>query len=154
MRVAVLTVSDRASAGTYEDLAGPEVERVARAAGAEITARALVPDERNEIARQLRDWADNGIADVILTTGGTGLAPRDVTPEATRDVIEREAPGIVELMRARGLEITPFAALARQVAGTRGRALIVNLPGSPKAAAESLEAVIAILPHAVELMTK
>lgn len=154
MRVAVLTISDRASAGTYEDEAGPAIERIARDAGADIVAHALIPDERDQIERQLREWTDSGTADVILTTGGTGFGPRDVTPEATRAVLDREAPGIAEAMRAAGMRITPFAALARQVAGMRGRALIVNLPGSPKAAAECLDAVIGVLPHAVEMMSQ
>lgn len=152
MRVAVLTVSDRAFAGSYVDEGGPLVERIVIEAGGRVAVRAIVPDERAEIERVLREWADSGAADVILTTGGTGLGPRDVTPEATRAIIEREAPGIAEATRAAGMRITPNAALSRQVCGVRGRTLILNLPGSPKAAAECLEAVIAILPHAVEMM--
>lgn len=152
MRVAVLTVSDRSARGERPDEGGPLVERLATDAGWEVVARAIVPDERADIERALIAWADEGIADLILTTGGTGLGPRDVTPEATRAVIEREAPGIAEAMRAAGLAKTPYAALSRQVCGTRARALICNLPGAPKAAAECLEGVLDILPHAVEMM--
>jgi molybdopterin adenylyltransferase len=152
VKVAVLTVSDRASAGTYEDGSGPAVEAAVTAADHEVVARDLVPDEIDRIAAALTAWADAGAIDLILTTGGTGLGPRDVTPEATRTVIEREAPGIAEAMRAHGRALTPFAALSRQVAGTRGACLIVNLPGSPKAAVESLDAVLPILGHAVEML--
>lgn len=152
MRIAVLTVSDRASAGTYADGSGPAVEEVVVAAGHEVAARDLVPDETTLIESALTGWADGGSIDIVLTTGGTGLGPRDVTPEATRNVIEREAPGIAEAMRAHGRTLTPFASLSRQVAGTRGACLIVNLPGSPKAAVESLDAVIPILGHAVEML--
>jgi molybdopterin adenylyltransferase len=150
MRVAVLTVSDRASAGIYEDGSGPAVE--AALTGHEIVDRVVVPDDVRTIEDTLRAWADEGGIDLILTTGGTGLGPRDVTPEATRSVIERDAPGIAEAMRAHGRALTPFAALSRQVAGARGTCLIVNLPGSPKAAVESLDAVLEILPHAVEML--
>jgi molybdopterin adenylyltransferase len=152
MKVAVLTVSDRSSRGERPDEGGPLVERIITEAGGTVVSRATVPDEREQIAAHLSEWADAGAAELILATGGTGLGPRDVTPEATRDVIEREAPGIAEAMRAAGMRITPYAALSRQVVGTRGRALIVNLPGSPKAAAECLGAIIEILPHAVEMV--
>lgn len=150
MRIAVLTVSDRASAGVYADGSGPAVE--AALTGHEVVDRVVVPDDARTIADTLRTWADEGGVDLILTTGGTGLGPRDVTPEATRSVIEREAPGIAEAMRAHGRAVTPFAALSRQVAGARGTCLIVNLPGSPKAAVESLDAVLEILPHAVAML--
>lgn len=150
MKVAVLTVSDRASAGVYADGSGPAVE--AALTGHEIVDRVVVPDDVRTIADTLRTWADEGGIDLILTTGGTGLGPRDVTPEATRSVIGREAPGIAEAMRAHGRAVTPYAALSRQVAGARGTCLIVNLPGSPKAAVESLDAVLEILPHAVEML--
>jgi len=152
MKVGVLTISDRSARGEREDEGGPLVERMVAESGAEVVARALVPDERNEIEAILAEWADGGTLDVIITTGGTGFGPRDVTPEATKAVIDREAPGIAEAMRHFGMRITPNAALSRQVAGMRARALIVNLPGSPKAAAECLDAVIGILPHAVEMM--
>lgn len=146
MRVAVLTVSDRASAGTYEDEAGP----VVASRFDEVVARAIVPDEREQIEAALRGWL--GDADVIVTTGGTGFGPRDVTPEATRAVIERETPGLAEAMRAAGMRHTPNAMLSRQVCGIAGSTLIINLPGSPKAALECLDALVETLPHAVEMM--
>jgi molybdenum cofactor synthesis domain-containing protein len=111
-----------------------------------------VPDERDQIAATLRRWTDETRLDLILTTGGTGFAPRDVTPEATRDIIEREAPGLAEVMRADSLRITPHAMLSRAVAGIRGRTLIVNLPGSPKGAVENLATILPALPHAIELL--
>ena len=152
MKVAVLTISDRSARGERSDEGGPLVEQLVVAAGGEVVARALVPDERTEIEAALKDWADGGAIDLILTTGGTGLGARDVTPEATRTVIDKEAPGIAEAMRAAGMASTPMAALSRQVAGARGTTLIVNLPGSPKAVQECLDAVIGILPHAVEML--
>ncbi|CAN5668950.1 hypothetical protein BH10ACT3_BH10ACT3_02990 [soil metagenome] len=149
LRVAVLTVSDRASSGTYEDLTGPAIDAlVEERLDATVAERRLVPDDHDTIAAQLAAWADDGQVDLVLTNGGTGLAPRDVTPEATRSVLDVEAPGIGELMRAAGLAHTPFAALARQVAGRRGRTIIVNLPGSVKGATESLDAVVDVLGHA------
>lgn len=150
MNVAVLTVSDRATRGEYADEGGPLVVQMMRDAGAEVTITGLVPDERSQIEAVLIKWS--GTVDVILTTGGTGLGARDVTPEATRAVIEREAAGIAEATRAAGLAHTPFAALSRQVCGTRGNTLILNLPGAPKAAAECLAGVIDLLRHAVEMM--
>ena len=152
MKVAVLTISDRSARGERSDEGGPLVEQLVVAAGGEVVARALVPDERTEIEAALKDWADGGAIDLILTTGGTGLGARDVTPAATRTVIDKEAPGIAEAMRAAGMASTPMAALSRQVAGARGTTLIVNLPGSPKAVQECLDAVIGILPHAVEML--
>jgi len=152
VKVAVLTISDRSARGERSDEGGPLVEQLVVAAGGEVVARALVPDERTEIEAALKDWADGGAIDLILTTGGTGLGARDVTPEATRTVIDKEAPGIAEAMRAAGMASTPMAALSRQVAGARGTTLIVNLPGSPKAVQECLDAVIGILPHAVEML--
>lgn len=148
----MLTISDRSARGERSDEGGPLVEQLVVAAGGEVVARALVPDERTEIEAALKDWADGGAIDLILTTGGTGLGARDVTPEATRTVIDKEAPGIAEAMRAAGMASTPMAALSRQVAGARGTTLIVNLPGSPKAVQECLDAVIGILPHAVEML--
>ena len=153
MRVAVLTVSDAGAAGQREDESGPAVAQMVAAAGFPVVATDVVPDERAVIEAALCRWTDgDGEVDLVLTTGGAGLGPRDVTPEATRAVINREVPGIPEVMRAAGVRIPPFASLARQVAGQRGTTLIVNLPGSPKAARESLEAVIAALPHAVSLV--
>ncbi len=152
MKVAVLTVSDRSSRGERADEGGPLCETLATEVGGEVVARHLVPDERAEIEKALIEWADAGAIDLILTTGGTGLGPRDVTPEATKAVIDREAPGIAEAMRAHGAAVTPFASLSRQVCGTRGRALIVNLPGAPKAIRECFDGIREILPHAVEMM--
>ncbi|MCL6645449.1 MAG: MogA/MoaB family molybdenum cofactor biosynthesis protein [Dehalococcoidia bacterium] len=151
-RVAVLTVSDRGAAGEREDLGGPLIAELALAAGHEVVARAIVPDEREQIAATLRAWADAGAADVILTTGGTGLTPRDVTPEATLTVAEREVPGIVVALVVNGLRHTPFAALTRGVAVTRGRTLIVNLPGNPKAVRQGMDVLLPLLGHVTELL--
>jgi molybdopterin adenylyltransferase len=152
MKVGVLTISDRSARGERPDEGGPLIEQLVVAAGSEVVARSIVPDERAEIEPVLREWADGGAIDLILTTGGTGLGARDVTPEATRAVVVREAPGIAEAMRSAGMASTPMAALSRQVAGARGTTLIVNLPGSPKAIEECMDAVIGILPHAVEML--
>ena len=154
IRVGVLTVSDRSARGEREDLSGPAVAAavLAQLPDAAVVERAIVPDERAAIAARLAHWADALGLDLILTTGGTGFAPRDVTPEATRDVIERETPGLAEAMRAASLRITPHAMLSRGVAGIRGRTLIVNLPGSPKGAVENLGTIAPVLPHAIELL--
>ena len=149
LRVAVLTVSDRASQGEYEDLTGPAIEAlVVDRLDAHVVDRAVVSDDATAISAALRGWCDGGRVDLVLTNGGTGLSPRDVTPEATRAVLEVEAPGIGELMRAAGLAHTPLASLARQTAGRRRHTIVVNLPGSVKGATESLEAVIGVLAHA------
>ncbi len=152
MRVAILTVSDAGSRGEREDRSGPAVAEWAERHGWQVSARAMVPDEATEIASTLRGWADAGRADLILTTGGTGLTVRDVTPEATRAVLEREAPGIPEAMRAAVLREFPRAALSRGVAGTRGRALIINLPGSPGGVRDGLAVLDGIVEHAVALL--
>lgn len=150
-RVAILTVSDRSAQGVRADSSGEVIRELVTAhLAAEVVAYVVVPDERPAIEAALRGWADEHVADLILTTGGTGLAPRDVTPEATRAVIEREVPGIPEAMRAASLAITPFAMLTRMVAGTRGQSLIINLPGSPKGVRENLMVVLPALTHGLE----
>jgi molybdopterin adenylyltransferase len=149
-RAAVLTVSDGVTDGTREDASGDAAVGLLREAGFDVSSRRVVPDERPEIEAALRELAAENA--LVVTTGGTGFGPRDVTPEATRAVIEREAPGVAELMRASGLAQTPMAALSRGVAGAVGSALILNLPGSPKGVEESLAAVLPVIPHAVELL--
>jgi molybdenum cofactor synthesis domain-containing protein len=152
IKLAVVTVSDSVVAGTREDLSGPALRERAHALGWVVSAMERTPDESEAIAAILRRLADSGEVAVILTTGGTGVAPRDITPEATRGVIEREIPGLGELMRNEGLKFTPTAVLSRGLAGVRGRTLIVNLPGSPKGAVESLDAIAKLVPHIVDLM--
>ena len=153
LAAAIVTVSDGVTHGTRTDESGELADSVLRAAGFDIVARAVIPDERPEIEALLREFVDEKAIPLIVTTGGTGFGPRDVTPEATRAVIDREAPGLAELMRREGLEKTPLAALSRAVAGSRGSTLILNLPGSPRGVRESLEAVLTVLPHAVELLS-
>lgn len=152
MRVAILTISDAGSRGEREDRSGPAVAEWATSHGWQVTERALVPDDADRISELLRSWADGNRADLILTTGGTGMTLRDVTPEATRAVLEREAPGIPEAMRASVLARFPRAALSRAVAGTRGRSLIINLPGSPGGVRDGLAVLDGIVEHAVELL--
>ena len=150
-RVAILTVSDHSAEGTRQDESGAVIrEMVTASLDANVVAYLVVPDERQAIEAALRGWADRCEADLVLTTGGTGLAPRDVTPEATRAVVDREVPGIPEAMRAASLAKTPFAMLSRMIAGTRGQTLIVNLPGSPRAVRENLAVVLPALPHALD----
>jgi molybdenum cofactor synthesis domain-containing protein len=152
MRVAVLTISDSAARGEREDLSGPAVVAFCRGLGWEITSALRVSDDPADIREQLRALSDTGRVDVLLTTGGTGIGPRDNTPEATQAVGDRIVPGIPEEMRRKGLEHTPTAVLSRGMAAVRNRTLIVNLPGSPKGAVESLEAVAHLLPHAVKVL--
>jgi len=153
IRVAILTASTRAAAGVYNDRSGPAlVELVTQALETDVVATVILPDDQAAIAAQLRTWADSGAVDLILTTGGTGFTPSDQTPEATHNVIEREAPGLAEAMRAASLHISPHAMLSRAVCGIRGRALIINLPGSPKGATENLRVVLPALPHALALL--
>jgi molybdopterin adenylyltransferase len=152
IQVAVLTVSDSAIRGTREDLSGPAVAAYCRDKGWSLVAQEVVPDDREIISSQLKAWADQNVAALILTTGGTGVAPRDVTPEATAGVVERQIPGLPELMRARGLEQTPFSVLSRAVVGSRGTSLIVNLPGSPKGAVHSLQVIEHLVPHILDLL--
>jgi len=152
IRFGILTVSDRSSRGERPDLGGPALADFVRARGWSASLLDVVADDRAQIASTLTSWCARGDLDVILTTGGTGFAPRDVTPEATRDVIEREAPGLAEAIRAASLKVTPHAMLSRAVAGLHGRTLILNLPGSPKGAVESLQTVADVLEHAVQLL--
>jgi molybdopterin adenylyltransferase len=150
--VAVITVSDSVVAGTRQDRSGPAVRERLESFGWTVSAVELVPDESLQIAEAVRNLANSGDFSVILTTGGTGVALRDVTPEATRSVIEREIPGLGELMRFEGQKFTSHAVLSRGLAGVRGRTLIVNLPGSPKGAVESLDAIAKLIPHVVDLL--
>ena len=152
LRVAILTISDRSSRGEREDLSGPAAAAFCTAQGWQVVKTQIVPDDMDQISHVLMTWADAGLADVILTSGGTGFAPRDVTPEATRVVLQKLSPGIDELIRAKSMAITPRAALSRAVSGIRARSFILNLPGSPKAVAEILAWVSPILPHAVDLL--
>lgn len=149
---AVLTISDSAHAGAREDASGPAVRARLEQVGFRVTVAEVLPDDREAIAARLAALADGGEVAAIFTAGGTGVSPRDNTPEATRDVLDKEIPGIAEIMRARGRESTPLAALSRAVAGTRGRVLIVNLPGSPRGAVESLDAIVELVPHVHDLL--
>ena len=153
IRVGVLTVSDSCAAGSRADLGGPAIARGARGLGWTVARQEVVPDRVPGIVRRLRAWSSAGAVDVILTTGGTGLGPRDVTPEATRAVIKKEVPGIPEALRREGARHTPLAALSRAVCGVLGRTLILNLPGSPRSLDESFPILEAVIPHALEMMS-
>jgi len=151
-RVAILTLSDKGAAGERADEAGSIIEARLREAGHEVALRAILPDERELISRTLADWCDRGVADVIVTTGGTGLTSRDVTPEATLAVAERHVPGLATAILLRGLQSTPYAALSRGVAVVRGKTLIVNLAGSAGAARDGLDVLLPLLDHIAELL--
>ena len=152
LRFGILTLSDRSSRGERADSSGPALALLIQAEGWLVTKQSVLPDEESAIREILINWADSSELDVILTTGGTGFSPRDVTPEATRAVIEREAPGLSEAMRAASLKITPHAMLSRIVTGIRRKTLVINLPGSPKGAVENLQVVLPVLSHAVQLL--
>jgi molybdopterin adenylyltransferase len=151
-KIAILTVSDKGSAGQRTDTSGPAIKAMMEPLGAEVASYEIVPDERPLIAEKLKHYADDLGCDLVLTTGGTGFSPRDVTPEATLDVLDRLAPGIPEAIRAKSMQITPKAMLSRAVAGIRKKTLIINLPGSEKGARESLEAVLPALVHGIEIL--
>ena len=152
IRFGILTLSDRSARGERADASGPALADLIRAENWSVVEQAILPDDESAIRAKLVEWADSGRFDVILTTGGTGFALRDVTPEATLAVIQRDAPGLAETMRAESLKKTPHAMLSRAVAGIRGQTLIVNLPGSPKGAVENLQTIAPVLSHAVQLL--
>ena len=152
IRFGILTLSDRSARGEREDTSGLALARLVQAEGWSVTKQAILPDDESAIRATLIKWVDSSEIDVILTTGGTGFSPRDMTPEATRAVIDREAPGLAEAMRAASLKITPHAMLSRVVTGIRKKTLIINLPGSPKGAVENLQVVLPVLSHAVQLL--
>jgi molybdopterin adenylyltransferase len=150
--VSILTISDRASRQERPDISGPALSNIVLENGWKIVDSTIIPDEFDMIVKILFKWCEPGVTDIILTTGGTGFAPRDITPEATQEVIQKLTPGISEFMRMESLKITPHAMLSRGIAGIRNQTLIINLPGSPKAAVENLRTILPILPHAVELL--
>ena len=152
-RVGIITVSDRASQGVYEDKSGPVIKELVEEAGMEVIDCLIVPDEKSEIVKKLLHFSDQRQADLIFTTGGTGFSKRDVTPEATKQVVEREVPGIGEALRSYSMTITPKAMLSRQTAGIRGNTLIINLPGSPKACRENIEYIIKPLKHGLGILS-
>ncbi|MBN1376226.1 MAG: MogA/MoaB family molybdenum cofactor biosynthesis protein [Dehalococcoidia bacterium] len=152
INAAVLTISDKSSKGERGDSSGDYIVTALRKLGITVAKYEVIPDDLDTIAGMLRQWADMGDTDLIFTTGGTGLAPRDVTPEATCMVIEKEVPGIADMMRSSGFKNTPTAILSRALAGMRGRCLIINLPGNPRAVREYLELIMPIIPHAIDTL--
>ncbi|NWF65542.1 MAG: MogA/MoaB family molybdenum cofactor biosynthesis protein [Chloroflexi bacterium] len=154
MRFGIITLSDRSSRGEREDLSGPALASFLQAENCLVLKKIILPDDESALRQTLTAWADSGEFDVILTTGSTGFAPRDIAPEATKSVIQKEAPGLAEWMRAESLKKTKHAALSRAAAGIRAQTLIVNLPGSPKGAVENLQIIFSILPHAIQLLSE
>ena len=154
IRFGILTLSDRSSRGERADASGPALVHLIQSEGWSVVKQSILPDEESAIREILIEWAEGAEIDVILTTGGTGFSPRDATPEATRAVIERDAPGLAEAMRAASLKVTPHAMLSRIVTGIRQKTLIINLPGSPKGAVENLQVVLPVLAHAVQLLNE
>lgn len=152
LRIGILTVSDRSARGERADASGPALREAVQGEGWEVVRQEIVPDDQETLEEVLAEWADEGTIDVLLTTGGTGFSPRDVTPEATLQVVDRYVPGLAEAMRQASLQQTPHAMLSRAASGIRGQTLIVNLPGSPKAAVENLAVIVPVLPHAVQLL--
>ena len=152
LKLGIITISDKGSRGERSDKSGPAIRDSFSAVDSEVAKYEVIPDEADIIASKLAQWADEGSVDIILTTGGTGLAPRDVTPEATLSILDKEVPGLAEMMRAQSFSITPLSMLSRAVAGMRKKCLIINLPGSPKAVKECLEVILPALPHAVEII--
>jgi molybdenum cofactor synthesis domain-containing protein len=148
--VAIITISDKGSRGEREDLSGPAIRELITPLPAQVQSYQVIPDETESISATLMDCADKLHCDLIITTGGTGVGPRDVTPEATRAVIDREIPGMAEVMRMESLKKTPHAMISRALVGTRGQSLIVNLPGSPKAVKENLSTLLPALSHAID----
>jgi molybdopterin adenylyltransferase len=149
-KAVIITVSDRGARGERQDGSGPEIAGMLQTAGMEIIGRQIIPDEKAVIHRALVEWSDEQCADLIVTTGGTGVSPRDVTPDATREIIDREIPGMAEAMRHHSAAVTPHAMISRALAGIRGRTLIINLPGSPRGARENLSVLMPALAHAIE----
>lgn len=150
IRAGIITVSDRSSQGIREDTSGPSIAAILKTVLIDVCRSLIVPDEKDRIKDAIKQFTDKDNLDLIITTGGTGVSPRDVTPDATLEIIEKQIPGMAEAMRYRSLQITPYAMISRAVAGIRSRSLIINLPGSPKGAKENLEVILPALKHAIE----